>query len=856
MLIEENIKLFFNADRPSQRIYAMQGDDKSRLIKGAYYFNNMPTTISAEISTAEVSFKKPDGTKVVWTTEDVPERVFLDSDEIRFFLSKDVTAAVGTVMCDVKILTASGKIGTSVFPIVVKKEAVSDEDIISMDSYGVVEKMATQIQGLFDESTETISNINTAVTNANAATASAQEIAGSLSGLANTLSNNNEAWQYNETIREDLESQRIANEVARQTNTANVIADANAKIVDVETRFNNLSTAQQQDAEVILARGEDASLGDRLDGVDSSLAEKANYSDIADLSNATPIIVSSTANMTDTSKMYVLDSTMEIYQWVSGVITPTGKFYNETVFADYSVEAIKLSESVRDYTGMPPSVIYTNFDIGNVLTDGSTSSVVQYNNVLSNLFYTYDEMTIISTDATVFRYKIIYYNSNGVFQSMSAWVTSESKIPKGTYFRIGICLFTNLGTGVFTYSVEEMLSGINTYSATIQEKFSKLDDLSLKSKSTNYAHLSFDDTTLIFSDLVANKATYTSVFDNSTLAYYKTLHDTYGAVISLYCYLDGLASTYANLTQYKSEFSANSDWLKFGLHSPNNSTNYALYSYADSYAEWNNFVAYIMTFTGSYNCIDRIPRLHNFAGSKPACLGFRDANCGALGFLSADDARQTYYMTTLAKAINYGFTLESGSIYINNGNNIDLNTRLRTTVPIYLEANTVANINGSNGAYMINCTAYNYNGVFVSQLPYETDSITVPATGYYRFTIRTTVGTDDLSGSIDIISALLTITSPVSNFDQKAYLFIHDKFYDADNQLTFFRTDIRMESITDISATIAALSTVEWANKVSPLIMFTHEWQLSDSAIKSKLESCCQYVVDNRYRFDYPMYNS
>jgi hypothetical protein len=41
-----------------------------------------------------------------------------------------------------------------------------------------------------------------------------------------------------------------------------------------------------------------------------------------------------------------------------------------------------------------------------------------------------------------------------------------------------------------------------------------------------------------------------------------------------------------------------------------------------------------------------MPRLHTFGGSLTAMLGMRDGNVGALGFLSADDSRNSYAFTS------------------------------------------------------------------------------------------------------------------------------------------------------------------------------------------------------------------
>ena len=50
------------------------------------------------------------------------------------------------------------------------------------------------------------------------------------------------------------------------------------------------------------------------------------------------------------------------------------------------------------------------------------------------------------------------------------------------------------------------------------------------------------------------------------------------------------------------------------------------------------------TITGTTDSVDRMPRLHYFKGSEAALQGMRDADCGALGFLSADAERASYYL--------------------------------------------------------------------------------------------------------------------------------------------------------------------------------------------------------------------
>ena len=143
-----------------------------------------------------------------------------------------------------------------------------------------------------------------------------------------------------------------------------------------------------------------------------------------------------------------------------------------------------------------------------------------------------------------------------------------------------------------------------------------------------FMHISFDDTAASLLNL--NNTEYDSLFDEPFFKWLKGLHDTYGAKFSMYVFADSLSDV---PDRFAAEFTAASDWMKFGLHSPNNDSNYKSATYEEGKQAWNDFVANIIRITGTEACIDRIPRLHNFAGSKNAVLGMRDANCGALGFL-------------------------------------------------------------------------------------------------------------------------------------------------------------------------------------------------------------------------------
>lgn len=168
-----------------------------------------------------------------------------------------------------------------------------------------------------------------------------------------------------------------------------------------------------------------------------------------------------------------------------------------------------------------------------------------------------------------------------------------------------------------------------------------------------YSHFSIDDFYLAFKDLADNAANYTSIFDNATFAWFKTFHETTGGTISCYCFYQDAADPTFTLdmvpTKFASEFQACKGWLRFGFHALYNGFNYASATAEKAKTEYEQTISALVKITGSTECIDRIPRLHNFAGSLEACKAMRDALCGTKGFLAAitgsdGAARQSYYL--------------------------------------------------------------------------------------------------------------------------------------------------------------------------------------------------------------------
>ena len=158
-----------------------------------------------------------------------------------------------------------------------------------------------------------------------------------------------------------------------------------------------------------------------------------------------------------------------------------------------------------------------------------------------------------------------------------------------------------------------------------------------------FAHLSFDDVRFCMEDITNNATSYHSLFDNSFFTMLRNLHDTYGTVVSLYLFTTEIG-TFTD--KFKDEFKANSDWLKFGLHLEGYAGNYSATTASNAKADYDRFTNGIVRITGTTESIDKCPRLSNFAGNLESCLAMRDANGGCVGFLSAYDDRQSYYLST------------------------------------------------------------------------------------------------------------------------------------------------------------------------------------------------------------------
>lgn len=428
----------------------------------------------------------------------------------------------------------------------------------------------------------------------------------------------------------------------------------------------------------------------------------------------------------------------------NGYIRIALKRVDEATISDFTtldnVISIIESSTSRDKLDKISKNYNITSQIGYIDNEGIFYSYVEYNNAITDKMWVNNILVSISNKEK-YRYKIYYFNDNGSYNSCSSWLSTPSVISTRKLIRIGICLYENLGFGNLKYTASEMAKNLYIIDVdTLDYKISNINnniaDINKKLKNNKYMHLSFDDTIEIFKDLTNNASTYTSIFDNEILKWYKSLHDQYGVVISCYCFNNHSDFKIENTTsKFKDEFKANKDWLKFGHHFEDASGNYATGTAESASASYSKFVNAIYNITGCCECIDRVPRLHNFAGNTESLIAMRDCNCGITGVLGADDTRKNY----------------------------DLNDA------------------------------------------------------------------------------------------DMAYVLKHEKVYDTNTKLTIFTTDIRIENITDINATLTNLSSVNYFNKVHDLIVFTHEWKLTDSTIKANIIKIIEFALVNNYEFDYPM---
>ena len=158
---------------------------------------------------------------------------------------------------------------------------------------------------------------------------------------------------------------------------------------------------------------------------------------------------------------------------------------------------------------------------------------------------------------------------------------------------------------------------------------------------SRFIHISFDDCIDIFENLSSHN--YNSIFENKFLSLLKEMHNLYGAQFSLYCYNKNDNFELKNCTtRYKRQFEDNSEWLKFGFHANDSSSNYNDFSIID---EYNLCIESLKNIVGEKS-LTNIVRLDRFILSQDNIKELKNSSYPVIGLLGADtNNRQNYYLT-------------------------------------------------------------------------------------------------------------------------------------------------------------------------------------------------------------------
>lgn len=93
--------------------------------------------------------------------------------------------------------------------------------------------------------------------------------------------------------------------------------------------------------------------------------------------------------------------------------------------------------------------------------------------------------------------------------------------------------------------------------------------------------------------------------------------------------------------------------------------------------------------------------------------------------------------------------------------------------------------------------------------------------------------------------------------EQCVYLDNHNRWFDPNTQLTFIKTDLRLEQVVQRWTTVDALKafyeSAEGANQSQEMIVFSHENYMSNSQYLSFAESIFAWGVSKGYNFEFPM---
>lgn len=264
LAITKKIILNTSNDRPNSRIIIKQGSIGT--ITLIVTINDMGGVLELPTgTTAKVRMLKPDKKQVLNDCEIVGDNVSVE-------ITQQMQAVAGDGLCEVILFNDGKSLTSATFPITIEPNVHNDGNIESTHEYITILNTLAKIEGAgekadlaYEVAAEAHTIIQSAEIKLNQFTAD-KDIA--LTQVTNATQSANTAADL-ANIKAGL-----ANTATTNANTATT--NANSKIIDVETRFQALTTEQQQASEVIDARKGKSSLREKIDEVDSQLAEIEN----------------------------------------------------------------------------------------------------------------------------------------------------------------------------------------------------------------------------------------------------------------------------------------------------------------------------------------------------------------------------------------------------------------------------------------------------------------------------------------------------------------------------------------------------------------------------------------------------
>lgn len=172
-----------------------------------------------------------------------------------------------------------------------------------------------------------------------------------------------------------------------------------------------------------------------------------------------------------------------------------------------------------------------------------------------------------------------------------------------------------------------------------------------------YIHISIDDVVLVFEKLTYLKPK--SIFDLAFFRFFKNLHEKYGLQISCYCFFKHGSFDLSQCTRdYKTEFMANSNWLRFGFHGFTGEEDYNVQDLSISLLDYETVMKNLSEKVG-IDSLDNIIRIHRFKGSKDFISNIQRSKYHIECLLTADDSRISYFLSNYENKM----LIEKGKLY-------------------------------------------------------------------------------------------------------------------------------------------------------------------------------------------------